>query len=311
MRRRDRRARTGRRTAPGAWASVVVLAALTGTAISPAGHGAARFAFRLATAIKSMPAKAEPAPPIMAAGRLYDGTPAVGALVATTSSGSAGGHFCTASVVTSPHKNLAITAAHCVSRRHGVIDFVPDYQDGSAPFGVWTVSRVIVDQAWSSSASQDDDVAFLVIAPRNGMDVQQVTGADRIGFGETAGLPVQVIGYPDDRNRPITCRGRTSMPLPHQLEFDCRGYTGGTSGSPFLIKVSAATGEGTVIGVIGGYQQGGDLPQISYAAVFGPNVAALYRTAIAGADSLAEAGQGAGAGSAAPVARPTTPRAGG
>ena len=37
-----------------------------------------------------------------------------------------------------------------------------------------------------------------------------------------------------------------------------------------------------VIGVIGGYQQGGDTPQISYSAVLGANAAALYKTAVAG-----------------------------
>jgi hypothetical protein len=36
-----------------------------------------------------------------------------------------------------------------------------------------------------------------------------------------------------------------------------------------------------VIGVIGGYQQGGDSPDISYAAAFGPNVRALYDIAVA------------------------------
>ena len=32
-----------------------------------------------------------------------------------------------------------------------------------------------------------------------------------------------------------------------------------------------------MIGVIGGYEQGGDTDAVSYAAVFGPNVAGLYR----------------------------------
>ncbi len=50
-------------------------------------------------------------------------------------------------------------------------------------------------------------------------------------------------------------------------------------GGPLLYDAAPGTGDGTVIGVIGGYQQGGDLPQISYAAMFGQNVAALYRTA--------------------------------
>ena len=37
-----------------------------------------------------------------------------------------------------------------------------------------------------------------------------------------------------------------------------------------------------MIGVIGGYEQGGDTPQVSYSAVFGSNVAALYHKAEAG-----------------------------
>jgi hypothetical protein len=67
-----------------------------------------------------------------------------------------------------------------------------------------------------------------------------------------------------------------------QLEFDCGGYTDGTSGGPFLAGVDAQTGQGTVIGVIGGYEQGGLTPQVSYSAMFGENVAALYQAAVAG-----------------------------
>ena len=53
------------------------------------------------------------------------------------------------------------------------------------------------------------------------------------------------------------------------MEFDCGGYTNGTSGGPFLANVHPATGLGTVIGVIGGYEQGGDTPSVSYSARFG------------------------------------------
>jgi V8-like Glu-specific endopeptidase len=217
----------------------------------------------------------------MPTGTPFRGTPTVGALFSTTSKGGLGSHFCTASVVDSPRKDLAITAAHCVTHRGGVIKFVPGYQAGKAAYGIWTVSKVIVDQAWSSSASIDDDVAFLIISPRRGgANIEDLTGAERLRIGPTASLPVQVIGYPDGEDQPVTCRGRTTLPLPHQLQFDCGKYTDGTSGGPFLLNVQPGTGDGIVIGVIGGYQQGGDLPQISYAAAFGTNVAKLYQTAI-------------------------------
>ncbi len=49
---------------------------------------------------------------------------------------------------------------------------------------------------------------------------------------------------------------------------------------PLITRMNSATGLGTVIGVIGGYEQGGYTPEVSYAAKFGPNVAALFKTAI-------------------------------
>jgi hypothetical protein len=65
-----------------------------------------------------------------------------------------------------------------------------------------------------------------------------------------------------------------------QMEFDCNGYTDGTSGGPFLTGINAVTGAGMVAGVVGGYQQGGYTPDVSYSPVFGPDVQALYRSAV-------------------------------
>jgi hypothetical protein len=91
-----------------------------------------------------------------------------------------------------------------------------------------------------------------------------------------------VIGYPNAADQPITCQNWLREPMADQLEFDCGGYTNGTSGGPFLSQVDPSTGQGQLIGVIGGYQQGGDLPQISYSSVLGRNAAALYERAVAG-----------------------------
>jgi V8-like Glu-specific endopeptidase len=262
-----------------------MFAALVVSAMTPAAHGAARLAVRLAAEMRSSPKKVSPTamviPVGMPVGTPFPGTPTVGALFTTTSSGALATHFCTASVVTSPHKDLAITAAHCMADVSGMVDFVPGYHEGSAPYGIWTVAKVVVDKAWSSSGSIDDDVAFLVIdSPRRGISLQQVTGAEQMGVGKVGRLPVQVIGYPDSQDQPLICDGHTTVPIPHQLEFDCGSYTTGTSGGPFLMNVASGTGMGTVIGVIGGYEQGGDLPQISYAAELGPNVEQLYETAV-------------------------------
>jgi V8-like Glu-specific endopeptidase len=216
-------------------------------------------------------------------GQPFAGTAAVGALF-TTTNGKLGSHFCSASVVDSPAGDLVITAAHCVAGASGTLAFVPGYDDGKAPYGVWTVTSVYVDQAWRSSAAPNDDVAFLKVGQSwSSVPVEDVTGAEQLGSGTPpARQMVEVIGYPNASGQPITCQNSLRTPMEDQLEFDCGGYTNGTSGGPFLVQVSKKTGQGTVIGVIGGYELGGDTPEVSYSAVFGASVAALYRTAVTG-----------------------------
>jgi V8-like Glu-specific endopeptidase len=218
-----------------------------------------------------------------------DGTSAVGALF-STSGGQLGTHFCTASVVHSPAGNLLVTAAHCVTGYSDTspagLAFVPGYDNGYAPYGIWPVSRVFVDSAWESRADPNDDFAFLTVAqPGNSTPIEEITGAELLGIGQPPADIVQVTGYPDGLDQPVTCRNRASAFSSTQLEFDCGGYTDGTSGSPFLIHRDTATGDSTVIGVIGGYQRGGGSPDISYAATFGENAQALYGIAVSSTQS--------------------------
>jgi V8-like Glu-specific endopeptidase len=215
-------------------------------------------------------------------GQDFAGTPAVGALF-TTSAGKLGRHFCTASVVNSPHGDLLLTAAHCVTGVSGGIAFVPGYHSGMIPYGVWTVTKVYTDRSWLSSSDPDDDVAFLQVSQAGStVPIEDVTGAEQLATGTRGSQLVEVIGYPDSADMSIACRNWTRQPMAGQLEFDCGGYTQGTSGGPFLAGINPVSGQGTVIGVIGGYEQGGSTAQVSYSAMFGRAVAALYQTAVAG-----------------------------
>jgi V8-like Glu-specific endopeptidase len=254
--------------------ALVVGAVLT---LTPVNGAAGDIATGFARAVRHMAA------PSSRAGQAFSGTPPVGALF-TTSAGKLSQHFCTASVVDSPSGDLVITAAHCVTGAAGTLDFVPGYNQGSEPYGVWTVTKVYVDKAWSSSGSQDDDFAFLRVSrPGSTVPVEDVTGAEQLDTDAPASRElVQVIGYPNTASQPVTCQNPIKQPMADQLEFDCDGYTEGTSGGPFLSEIDQATGQGLVIGVIGGYQQGGDMPQVSYSAVLGANAAALYSEAVAG-----------------------------
>ena len=263
----------------------VVMAALAVLAVAaPAAPGGTRLAARLAAAVQSLGRTAHQAE-IGASHRAPPPTDAIGALFRITQAAHlTGGHFCTASVADSPQGDLVMTAAHCVTGLGaGQFAFVPGFRDGHTPHGVWPVTRVTVDQAWATSADPDHDVAFLHVKKR-GSDttVQSVTGGERLGLSQPADQFVRVTGYPDRLSTPITCGNWVSAFSPTQLRFDCGGYTNGTSGSPLLADVSPRTGLGTVIGVIGGYQRGGDTDSVSYAARLGASAAALYRAVSAG-----------------------------
>jgi len=207
----------------------------------------------------------------------------VGAIFSHSASGN---HFCTASVVDSPRSDLLITAAHCISGgKNGGLEqdivFIPDYRNGTAPYGVWTPSKLIVDQQWASSSNPDYDVGFVVLSPLGGKNIEDVLGANQLGFDPSYSSLVRVTGYPASADDPVTCRNLTERQSVTQLKFDCGGFFDGTSGSPWVTGFNPVTHTGTIIGVIGGYQQGGDTDAISYSSYFGSGIKQLYQHAVA------------------------------
>jgi V8-like Glu-specific endopeptidase len=216
-------------------------------------------------------------------GAAFGQTSPVGALFMLTSRGQLEHHFCTASVVDSPSGDLVLTAAHCMEGRSWrQMAFVPDYHDGTAPYGVWTISRMLVNRPWRSSGNVDDDFAFLVVRREGARtSVENLTGGESIATGEPAGQVVKVVGYPDGDDGLISCQRATQSLGATQYAFDCQGFTAGTSGSPFLANVSPVPGLDSVIGVIGGYENGGTSSSVSYATRFNAQLRALYKVALA------------------------------
>ncbi|WP_441246213.1 trypsin-like serine peptidase [Kitasatospora sp. McL0602] len=190
-----------------------------------------------------------------------------------------GARGCTASVVDSPHHNLLVTAAHCVyTATNGRLDnlvFAPGFRNGSSPYGSWKVVDTFVDPHWTADEDPEYDVAFLTVDALGGRQIQDVLGANRLATDLGFGVRVSVTGYPNSSEIPITCSVRTLRQTDTQERFDCYGYTDGTSGSPWLTR------SGQVIGVIGGYQQGGATDQTSYSITFDKRVSELYRQATA------------------------------
>jgi len=247
---------------------------------APASASASASAPALSAAAVAAPAQEPPVTSIGDSETLaQDQQPSqVGALFSGSVTGS---HYCTASVVDSPAGDIIVAAAHCLTAGPDSSNvFVPAYRDGSAPYGVWHLEDVIESSAWTNDQDPDDDVAFAVVSPLNGRSLESVVGSYTLDTDGVSSTQVQLTGYPEDSNEPISCSGDSSGYSATQLEVYCTNYTSGTSGSGWIADYDPTTGTGSLVGVIGGYEAGGDTPDVSYSPLFGSDVRALYDQAI-------------------------------
>ena len=232
------------------------------------------------------PAAAPSAPPTASAGWPRSGPPGTparcsGPAPATTSAPAP------SSPAAAP--TCVVTAAHCVTSGPGLaayadLEYAPAYRHGTAPFGVWKAARVTVDPRWTAARRPGPRrrVHRARAAERPAGGRRGRRRADRVrrpGSG-----PVRLTGYPDGADDPLTCLGTMTQRDDGQLRVECTGYAPGTSGTPWLTDfdpVSPRTW--AVVGVIGGYQLGGDTDDVSYSPYFGPDVQHLYQQAVQGA----------------------------
>lgn len=217
--------------------------------------------------------------------RHVSGSKVIGALFFNNGTG---GHYCTASVVRTPKRNMLLTAAHCLYNPashawHRHIVFVPGYRGGHRPYGTWPVWLMVTDRRWIEHGDPDLDYGFAAVQVMRGRRLADVVGANVLQVDPGYSRPVIVSGYPARENNPadgpVGCAGRTHRQSRFQLRFDCHGFYGGTSGSPWLSDYDARTQSGHVVGVIGGYQEGGTEEWRSYSPLFTDAVAHLLDTA--------------------------------
>ncbi|MFE6055993.1 trypsin-like serine peptidase [Kitasatospora sp. NPDC056446] len=192
---------------------------------------------------------------------------------------------CTATVVDSANRSTVVTAAHCVNSPDLLGDnnewlanemFVPGYRDGLAPYGRFVARAGVADATWLLNDEQNGlkydayDQAFLVLnTDAAGRRVQDVVGAQRIGFDRPGGTPVHQFGYPRESSgdparaglpeytgaRLAQCAGRTRENPGTAEHPEPRGQWGapcvmggGSSGGPRIADLDPSTGTGTVVG---------------------------------------------------------------
>ncbi|MFI9052573.1 trypsin-like serine peptidase [Streptomyces sp. NPDC053427] len=240
------------------------------------------------------------APPPPAAGRPAP-LPFVGVLTSDND------HWCTASVVDSPGRNLLATAAHCVYFHKedaadgyepgpfkGDLRFAPQFSGAGSgsgsgsrsaryPYGTWKVTALHVNTPWRDDNDDQGDYAFLTVAPdKHGRRIQDVVGAAAPDWSSSPRRRVTVIGYPNEdhnpRNRPVSCTTRTRRDPdePYMIRMECPGFWPGTSGGPWLAGHRDAARPGRLIGVL----SGGDSDRESVAVLFDRRARALYERAV-------------------------------
>lgn len=200
------------------------------------------------------------------------GSPIVGALFGAGSTA----HSCTGTVIQSLSEDLLLTAAHCVSDTGAGMTFVPNWRDGSAPEGTWTVVAAYALPGWIKSGDPHEDMAILRVAPQT-IDgrlrtLQSVTGAAWIDGTPAVGTTITDVAYNNGDDEPISCTVPTYLDDEYPA-FDCGGFVAGSSGSPWLVN---SDGIQWVTGVIGGLSQGGCVDYTSYSSPFDNKIRGLW-----------------------------------
>jgi V8-like Glu-specific endopeptidase len=248
------------------------------TAVGAAGSSATTASPQAPASPQATPTATPTPPPGTPDPVYFNGVPTVGALFFTTGTQA---HFCTASVVNSARLDLLLTAAHCVYGSSGYatnVAYVPQWHQGVSPYGAWAVRSITVAAGWQQSQDPNLDFAFLAVTPPAGTrkPIQLVTGGLQLGINTRYSQAVTPIGYNNTDTGPIKCATRSLEFEPTQIEFYCNNYQDGTSGGPWITHFNPVTGTGTVVGEIGGYEQGGDYAWQSFSPYYSWSILRLF-----------------------------------
>ena len=153
--------------------------------------------------------------------------------------------------------NAIWTAGHCIYARDGDEEgwsenmiFVPAYNNGAAPFGVWQAFAVLTHQEWEVNGNLSYDIGGAVLKLNVGKKISEVVG--NLGF--SANLDNNRhwfnIGYPAappfDGTQQQICTASfafndKNMNKPYPVGIGC-DMTGGSSGGPWIINFSGSAG---------------------------------------------------------------------
>jgi hypothetical protein len=122
--------------------------------------------------------------------------------------------------------------------------FVPGYNNGNSPYGVWVARDLFTTSQWFSNGDRSYDVAAAVVYPVNGRSLVSTVGGQGISFNQSRNWTYIDGGYPQaapfNGQSLFICRaglgGVDTFGSPAQSAIGC-DMTGGSSGGGWLISV--------------------------------------------------------------------------
>lgn len=181
--------------------------------------------------------------------------------------------YCSATAIDTPSRRLVLTAGHCVNSGpeapdghtvwSSLLEFVPAYSGGTAPFGAFVAHRksAFALKQWVQFGNPNFDIGALVVSP----NAEGVKVADAVGGGVTIATDLnrrqefQTFGYPGSTKWMQSCDSpyvgddnlTYGIPGPPTIAIGCH-WIPGASGGGWLID------EGTQIDGLTSYGKPGD-----------------------------------------------------
>jgi V8-like Glu-specific endopeptidase len=171
-------------------------------------------------------------------------------------------YFCSAASI----GNSGIwTAGHCIHKGDGELDsggnvidpgtwstevvFAPAYQNGIAPFGVWSANELWITPEWFTSEDLRYDMGGVILNLNGGFTLSQIVGALGFAYNMDNSLHWMNIAYPSappfNGTTQQICAGSfayadTAQGTPSPVAMGC-DMTSGSSGGPWILDFSGST----------------------------------------------------------------------
>ncbi len=204
-------------------------------------------------------------------------------------------YYCSAASI---GNNGIWTAGHCIHQGDGELDsegnvldygtwstdvvFAPAYQNGIAPFGVWSVFELWITPEWFTSQDLRYDMGGVVLFDNPGK-LSQLVGSLGFAYNMDHSLHWMNIAYPVappfDGSTQQICAGSfayadTSMPDPSPVAMGC-DMTSGSSGGPWILKFGGSAGSQNLLNGHNSYRYSSH-PEELYSPYFDSDAKSLW-----------------------------------